>query len=70
MADRTPPQCAPVRRPDLVAPHRVVDVLHGTKQHQIDVRIALMHGANYNDPMCWQFAGQGGAGESQRFLAR
>ena len=70
MAARTPPQCAPVRRPALVVAHRVLDVIHGSKQHQIDVRISLMHGANYNDPMCWQFAGHMETGQGQRYLAR
>ena len=68
MADRTPPQCPPVRRPDLVHPHRVLDVVHGTRQRLIEVRIALMHGANYNDPMHWRLGGDMGNEERTNLI--
>jgi len=47
---RLPTQAPPVRRPELVEPHRVVDVVHGTPQQLIAMRLRLMHGANFNDP--------------------
>lgn len=49
-----PPQAAPVRRPDVIAPHTVVDVVHGDLESLIAVRIELMHGANFNDPPRYQ----------------
>lgn len=45
-----PMQVPPVRRPDLVQPHTVVDVVHGTPQQLIAMRMRLTHGANFNDP--------------------
>ena len=45
-----PRQSPPVRRPELVHPHRTVDVIHGTADQLVAMRIRLMHGANYNDP--------------------
>ena len=45
-----PKQAAPVRRPELVHPHRTVDVRHGTADQLVAMRMRLMHGANYNDP--------------------
>jgi cyanobactin biosynthesis protein (PatB/AcyB/McaB family) len=34
----------------LVEPHRVVDVVHGTPEQLIAMRMRLLHGANFNDP--------------------
>jgi hypothetical protein len=45
-----PRQVPPVRRPDLVQPHTVVDVVHGTPEQLIAMRMRLTHGANFNDP--------------------
>ncbi len=45
-----PPQHPPVKRPDLIHPHRAVDVDRGTETQVVKVRIDLLHGANYNDP--------------------
>jgi cyanobactin biosynthesis protein (PatB/AcyB/McaB family) len=45
-----PAQVPPVRRPELVHPHQVVDVVHGTVEELIARRVRLMHGANFNDP--------------------
>ena len=47
---RLPLQSPPVRRPELIHPHRTVDLIHGTPEELITLRISLMHGANYNDP--------------------
>jgi len=47
---RLPPQAAPVRRPEIVHPHRVVDIVHGPGDRLVAMRIRLMHGANFNDP--------------------
>jgi len=40
----------PVKRPDVVYPHRSVDVIHGTADELLAIRLKLLHGANYNDP--------------------
>ncbi|MBE9161249.1 MULTISPECIES: cyanobactin biosynthesis system PatB/AcyB/McaB family protein [Microcoleaceae] len=40
----------PVKRPELIHPHRSVDVVNGRSEELVDIRIRLMHGANYNDP--------------------
>jgi cyanobactin biosynthesis protein (PatB/AcyB/McaB family) len=45
-----PPQSRPVRRPDLIVIHRTVEVYHGTPEQLVGIRLAMMHGANYNDP--------------------
>jgi cyanobactin biosynthesis protein (PatB/AcyB/McaB family) len=46
----TPKQSPPVRRPELVEPHKSVDVIHGTHAQLYRIRMRLLHGANYNDP--------------------
>jgi cyanobactin biosynthesis protein (PatB/AcyB/McaB family) len=51
-----PKQARPVHRPHFVAPHRTVDVVHGTADQLIAMRMRLMHGANYNDPQHLAFA--------------
>jgi cyanobactin biosynthesis protein (PatB/AcyB/McaB family) len=50
-----PRQTPPVRRPELVYPHRTVDVTHGTADQLVAMRIRLMHGANYNDPQHFEY---------------
>lgn len=45
-----PPQAPPVRRPELVRPHHAVEITHGTPEQLVRVRMALTHGANFNDP--------------------
>lgn len=45
-----PKQSMPVKRPDLVDPSSCVDYLNGTDKENIRMIIALIHGANYNDP--------------------
>jgi len=47
---RLPKQAVPVKRPDVIYPHRSVDVVHGTAEQLVAIRIKLLHGANYNDP--------------------
>ena len=49
-----PKLSAPVERPAFIHPHRTVDVHHGTPQQLFAIRLALIHGANYNDPACYQ----------------
>ena len=34
----------------MIYPHRSVDVVHGTANELLSIRIKLLHGANYNDP--------------------
>ena len=50
-----PTQAPPVRRPDLVHPHRAVDVVHGTPEQLLAMRMRLMHGANFNDPQYFEY---------------
>jgi cyanobactin biosynthesis protein (PatB/AcyB/McaB family) len=45
-----PKQAPPVQRPEIVEPHRVVEVEEGTPQQRLGTRVLLLHGANYNDP--------------------
>jgi cyanobactin biosynthesis protein (PatB/AcyB/McaB family) len=47
---RLPSQAAPVKRPQLVEPHQLVDVEHGTADQLVAMRMRLMHGADFNDP--------------------
>jgi cyanobactin biosynthesis protein (PatB/AcyB/McaB family) len=47
---RLPKLAAPVKRPDIIYPHRAVDVIHGQVEDLVSIRIHLLHGANYNDP--------------------
>lgn len=50
-----PPQHPPVKRPDVIYPHRAVDCDHGDDHAVIKVRLDLMHGANYNDPPYYRY---------------
>ncbi|RAY11557.1 cyanobactin biosynthesis system PatB/AcyB/McaB family protein [Actinomadura craniellae] len=54
-ADLLPKQAAPVRRPELIHPHRTVDVVHGTPEQLIAMRLRLVHGANFNDPQRFEY---------------
>ena len=54
--ERYPKQVAPVKRPHFVPPHLAVDVVHGSVEDLVSVRMKLIHGANYNDPGPWQMA--------------
>ncbi len=47
---RLPNLSPPVRRPDVIYPHHSVDVIHGTADELLAIRLKLLHGANYNDP--------------------
>lgn len=47
---RLPNLSPPVQRGELVHPHETVDVHHGTPDQLFAIRVALIHGANYNDP--------------------
>jgi cyanobactin biosynthesis protein (PatB/AcyB/McaB family) len=47
---RLPNLSPPVKRPDIIYPHRSVDVIHGTEAELLHIRLQLLHGANYNDP--------------------
>lgn len=52
---RLPKQAAPVKRPDIIYPHRAVDVTLGTVDDLVAIRIDLLHGANFNDPAAFQY---------------
>ncbi|MCW6049896.1 cyanobactin biosynthesis system PatB/AcyB/McaB family protein [Lyngbya sp. CCAP 1446/10] len=47
---KLPKLSAPVKRPELIHPYHSVDVVNGRSEDLVDIRIDLMHGANYNDP--------------------
>jgi cyanobactin biosynthesis protein (PatB/AcyB/McaB family) len=47
---RLPLLSPPVQRPDIIYPHRAVDVIHGRVEDLVGIRMDLLHGANYNDP--------------------
>jgi len=47
---RLPNLSPPVKRPDVIYPHRSVDFVHGTINDLLKIRMELLHGANYNDP--------------------
>jgi cyanobactin biosynthesis protein (PatB/AcyB/McaB family) len=51
---RLPKQAPPVQRPDIIAPHRTVDVIHGRVEDLMSIRMGLLHGANFNDPPAWR----------------
>lgn len=51
-----PLQAAPLKRPEIVRPHQTVDVENGDPEDLFYVRIALLHGANYNDPAAFDYA--------------
>lgn len=48
--DLLPPQVPPVRRPDLVQPHTLVELDNDERRHVMAKLVALIHGANINDP--------------------
>jgi cyanobactin biosynthesis protein (PatB/AcyB/McaB family) len=55
--DINPILSRPVKRPHFVDPSTCVDVVHGARDHLLTVGIALMHGANYNDPAPFESPG-------------
>lgn len=52
---RLPKQAPPIKRPDLIQAHEAVDVVNGTVEELVTIRIHLLHGANYNDPPAFQY---------------
>ena len=53
--DYTPKQSAPVNRREVIQPYTTVDVLHGPDvESLVQIRMALLHGANYNNPAAWR----------------
>lgn len=50
MTGRMPILVAPVRRPDLVQPHEILDLIHGTDEELMTRLISVVHGCNLNDP--------------------
>ena len=52
---KLPKQSPPVKRPDLIETHKCVDVFHGRGDDLVQIRMDLMHGANYNDPAQFQY---------------
>lgn len=51
---RLPKLAAPVKRPDIIYPHRALDVINGTVEELVRVRMKLLHGANFNDPAAFE----------------
>jgi cyanobactin biosynthesis protein (PatB/AcyB/McaB family) len=52
---RLPKLSPPVKRPDIIYPHRAVDVIHGEIEDLVKIRMKLLHGANYNDPAAFEY---------------
>lgn len=52
---RQPVLAPPVRRGEVLHPHRCVNVHDGTPEELFAIRMALLHGANYNDPPYFRF---------------
>lgn len=50
---RLPILSPPVKRPDIIYPHHSVDMVHGTVEELVNIRLKLLHGANYNDPVAF-----------------
>ncbi|MGC7102942.1 cyanobactin biosynthesis system PatB/AcyB/McaB family protein [Amycolatopsis lurida] len=50
-----PKLAPPVRRPELIQPHRVVEISRGSTDRLIAMRMRLMHGANFNDPQAFAY---------------
>jgi cyanobactin biosynthesis protein (PatB/AcyB/McaB family) len=50
-----PKQVAPVDRAETVQPHQAIDLVNGRPDDLFYVRLALLHGANYNDPAAFDF---------------
>ncbi|MFH7030068.1 MAG: cyanobactin biosynthesis system PatB/AcyB/McaB family protein [Heteroscytonema crispum UTEX LB 1556] len=53
---RLPKLAPPVKRPDIIYPHRSVDVIHGRVEDLVGIRMDLLHGANYNDPAAFNYS--------------
>jgi cyanobactin biosynthesis protein (PatB/AcyB/McaB family) len=53
---RLPKLAPPVKRPDIIYPHRCVDVINGTVEDLVGIRMDLLHGANYNDPSAFNYS--------------
>lgn len=56
---KLPKQSPPVKRPHFLQTHECVDVIHGRGEDLLNIRMDLMHGANYNDPAQFQYPAYG-----------
>ncbi len=52
---KLPKQSPPITRPGLIQPHETVDVVNGSVEDLVAMRIRLLHGANYNAPAAFQY---------------
>ncbi|MEG4207990.1 cyanobactin biosynthesis system PatB/AcyB/McaB family protein [Microcoleus sp. Pol7_A1] len=52
---RLPKLSPPVKRPDIIHPYRAVDVIHGTVEDLVRIRMDLLYGANFNDPAAFAY---------------
>jgi cyanobactin biosynthesis protein (PatB/AcyB/McaB family) len=52
---KLPKQSPPVKRPDLIQPHEAVDVVHGSVEELVNIRMKLLHGANFNAPAAFKY---------------
>jgi len=62
---RMPNLAPPVRRAEVLYPHRCVDVHHGTPDELFSIRMGLLHGANYNDPAYFDAAVEADSGSCE-----
>ena len=52
---KLPKQSPPVKRPDLIQPHEAVDVIDGSVEELVNIRIKLLQGGNFNDPAAFEY---------------
>ena len=52
---KLPKQAAPLERPHKIPPHESVDMIHGRLEDLFAIRMALIHGANHNDPAYFDY---------------
>lgn len=52
---RLPKLAPPVKRPDLIYAHRSVDIVNGRVEDIVNIRMDLLHAANYNDPAPFEY---------------
>ena len=57
--DINPILSRPVKRPHFVDPSTCVDLVHGNVDDLFSTSLALVHGANYNDPAPFEWPGAG-----------
>lgn len=52
---RLPKLSPPVKRPDIIYPYQAVDVINGSVEDLVQIRMDLLYGANFNDPAAFAY---------------